>query len=389
MKPIKVAISQRIIPHYRVPVFTELSKRTEIDLTVFYGHGMKTGSQANAQRIGGFHSVKLATICLNYKGVYGSSQLRVWHPLLFFHLICGRFDVVIAEPSTNFYNDIFIYLYCKLFGKKFIWYESGSVPKNQRSRFRKIIDPFISTFIKGADAYITYTSYADRSLKRDFNIDNARIFRAQNTVDTTNIAKELEYYKPLVEAKKKELGMNECNVSLYIGGIEKRKKIENLITATCNLRADGMNTKCLIVGDGPDKEWLLQKMSDIEKQHTFFVGKQIKDATLYIMISDVVVLPSSGGLSVIQAFACKKPFIGSEEIEHGGIRDYVIPGENGYLVKENDINELQAALKKVFSEKELYETLCNNAYKTSKKMNIISMVDGIEKAIKYSVMGKK
>ena len=120
MKKTKVAVSQRIIPHYRVPVFTELASIENISLTVFYGKSFKTGSQVNADSIINFNAKKLFTIFLNYKGVYGSSQLRVWHPFLILHLIAGNYDVVIVEPSTNFYNNIFSFLYCKIFRKKII-----------------------------------------------------------------------------------------------------------------------------------------------------------------------------------------------------------------------------------------------------------------------------
>lgn len=384
MRKIKVAISQRIIPHYRVPVWTDLANRDIIDLTVYYGRGFKTGSQVNGPVIEGFKARKLFTIMLNYKGVYGSAQLRVWHPALIFHLIAGNFDVVIAEPSTNFYNDIFIYCYCKLFRKKFIWYESGSVPKSQRPRFRRMIDPILSLFIKGADSYITYTSFADDTLVRDFAVDRKRIFRAQNTVDISGIDNEIVKYMPIVDEKKEELGLKGFKVTAYIGGIEQRKKIINLITATTNLNEVGIPAKTLVIGDGVDKKLLISQMSDKEQAHTVFAGKHINDATLYILLADVVVLPSAGGLSVIQAFACGKPFIGSEEIEHGGIKDYVTNGVNGFLVKENDIKDMQTTLELVFSNNELYTSMCKNAYEKSKELTVSKMVNGIEAAIIFS-----
>ena len=385
MRKIKVAISQRIIPHYRVPVFSELSSRENIDLTVFYGKGLTKGSQVNANKINGFKSVKLFTIMLNYKGVYGSSQLRVWHPFLTFRLLFGNYDVIIVEPSTNFYNNIFTFIYSKIFRKKFIWHESGSVPKEQRPKFRKMIDPILSIFIKGANAYLTYTSYADESLKRDFNTSVEKIFRAQNTVDTSNIDDEIETFLPEVDSKKKELELKGFNVALYIGGIEQRKKIENLIKAVTHLNNSGIPSKALIVGDGPDKEMLLNKLTTEDKANTVFAGKHIEDATLYVLLSDVVVLPSSGGLSVMTAFACSKPFVGSEEIEHGGIKDYVEEGVNGYLVKENNIEDLVLKLKKVFSDPEHYSVLSKNAYKTSKEITIGTMVNGYENAVKYTL----
>jgi glycosyltransferase involved in cell wall biosynthesis len=385
MSKIKVAISQRIIPHYRIPVFTELNKRKDIELTVYYGKGFKTGSQINADSISGFNAKKLFTVFMNYSGIYGTKQLRVWHPFLFFSLLKGNFDVVIVEPSTNFYNDIFIYLYCKIFKKKFIWYESGSVPKEQRPRFRKIIDPLLSIMIKGADAYITYTSYADESLMRDFNTNTDKIFRAQNTYDIGNIESEIKKYSSQIKQKKKEFKLEENKIALYIGGIEIRKKISNLIKAITNLNEKGIEAKTLIVGDGPDKDDILKQLDENEKSQTVFAGKHIKDAALYVLMSDVVVLPSAGGLSVVQAFACGKPFIGSEEIEHGGIKDYVINGVNGYLVKEDDLDGLQNALEKIFTEEKKYQELSRNAFEKSKELTIAKMVDGIENAIKYVV----
>lgn len=388
MKKIKVAVSQRIIPHYRVPVFKELASRKDIDLTVFYGKGYSTGSQVNGKELAGFKSVLLSTIFLSYKGVYGSKQLRVWHPFLFFQLVKGRFDVVIVEPSTNFYNDIFIFIYCKLFRKKFIWHESGSVPKEQRPRFRRLIDPVISQFIKGADAFLTYTSYADESLIRDFNINPAMIFRAQNTVDTSNVGFEIQKYASEVDSTRERLGLTDYKVCLYIGGIEIRKKIINLIKATSKLNADGIPAKTLIVGDGPDIDELVHSMSEEEKSLTVFAGKHVIDATLYVLLSDVVVLPSAGGLSVVQALACGKPFVGSEEIEHGGIKDYVTHGENGFLVKEDDIEDLHSALHNLFIDKNKYNSFCKNAKEKSNELTVQNMVNGFQNAIQYTLSQK-
>ena len=112
MKKIKVAISQRIIPHYRVPVFAELARRKGIDLTVYHGRGMPSGSNSNADKstIKGFKFKTLYTVFLNFKSQETNNlMLRVWHPTLIFHLLLGNYDVIITEPGSNFYNNIFIF----------------------------------------------------------------------------------------------------------------------------------------------------------------------------------------------------------------------------------------------------------------------------------------
>ena len=216
-------------------------------------------------------------------------------------------------------------------------------------------------------------------------MDSKKIFRAQNTIDTSKIDKEIEIFLPQVNSKKKELELLGFKVALYIGGIEQRKKIENLIKAITHLNNSGIPSKALIVGDGPDKDGLLSKLTAEDKVNTLFAGKHVKDATLYVLLSDVVVLPSSGGLSVMTAFACKKPFVGSEEIEHGGIKDYVTNGVNGFLVKENDIKELQEKLKEIFINDYLYKKMSSMAYESSKKITIPNMVNGFENAINHTI----
>jgi glycosyltransferase involved in cell wall biosynthesis len=383
----KVAISQRIIPHYRIPVFENLSKRSNIELTVFYGRGFPSGSQANADDINSFKARQLPTLFLNYKKS-GSKQLRVWHPTLLFHLMYGGFDVVIVEPSTNFYNDIFVYLYCKLMKKKFIWYDSGSIPFNERPIFRKLIEPFLSLFIKGADACLTYTSYADKSLIRDYNISKDIIFRAQNTIDIEKIYTERFRFENQVELFKRENQLSGYFLTLYMGGLEKRKNINLLISATSNLNELGLKAKTMIVGDGPDYKYIFDRMTNKESDRTIYFGKHIEDATLYLLASDVVVLPSGGGLSVLQALSCSSPFIGSEEIEYGGIKDYIKHGYNGFLVKENDLYDLQNSLFVLLSNKDKLAKMKSNAYKSSKEFTVTNMVDGIENAIKYTMRDK-
>ena len=111
---------------------------------------------------------------------------------------------------------------------------------------------------------------------------------------------------------------------------------------------------------------------------------------LYILLSDVVVLPAQGGLSINHAFACGKPFVGTTECVSGGtsIYDYVQDGYNGFVVEVDSISSLENKLKEIFTDDDLYKTLCEGALETSEKIDIPNMVDGIEKCIKYVVNNK-
>lgn len=383
---VKVAISQRICPDFRVPVFGEIAKTENIDLTVFFGKGLKTGSQRNSKKIIGFKYKQLFTMPIKFFKD-GIEIYRVFHPSLLFHLVKGNYDVVITEPSTNFLNNLVIFPYCKIFKKKFIWWEVGF---SMRMGFiRRLIDPVIRYMIQYADACITSNSYADRCLER-LGIPAKKIFRAQNTLDTRQIKVDLAKYRPQVPELRKKMGIEEAKIALFIGGIEKRKRIENLIKAAALLRDKGLDVRVLLVGDGPYTAELQGKLTPEERKFTIFIGRHIEDAPLYILASDVVVLPGQGGLSINHAFACGKPCIATQEAVAGGssVYDYIKDGFNGFVIRENNIDALVDVLERLITDPSLYDRLCKGALKTDQNLSIKNMVTGITKAI-YFVASQK
>ncbi len=248
------------------------------------------------------------------------------------------------------------------------------------------MDPLIDILNKYSNAFITYNSSADQYLMDSFNIPSEKIFRAQNTLDTSKISKDMNLFKNQVKTLRRKLEIVDSKVALFIGGIEKRKRINNLITAVSNVNKMGIKTKTIIVGDGQDMDWVKTNMSKEEVPITIFVGKHIEDAVLYILLSDVVVLPAQGGLSIIHAFACSKPFIGTTETVSPGtnsIYDYIKDGINGFVIKVNDIDDLTDKLYQLFSDDSLYKKTCQEALKSSIYLTVPRMVDGIEDAIKY------
>jgi glycosyltransferase involved in cell wall biosynthesis len=381
-KILKVAYSNRIIPHYRSPVFVELSKRSQIDLTVFYGKGLATGSQANDDKPFDLNAVKLFTIPFVFRRG-NALQLRVWHPTLLFHFIYNQFDIVITEPSTNFLNNISVFIYCKLFKKKMIWYESGVSKSRLKSKKRYILELIIKKFIYTADAFITYNSFAHNYLIANYNISPNKIFRAQNTINMEPVNREKKIFQPKVIETKKNLGINTEKVIAFIGGIEKRKKVENIIMAAKKYSEKYNSCVALIVGDGPDLDYYKKHYSN-NGYPVIYVGKRIDDAALMLLISDIVILPGEGGLAINHAFACGKPFIGTNECVSGddSIRDYVIDGYNGYVAEVDSVDDLVNKIDLVFNN---YRILCKGANESSKLYTIPKLVDGMVDAIEFAI----
>ena len=143
-----------------------------------------------------------------------------------------------------------------------------------------------------------------------------------------------------------ESGHNEYvlgDYAFYLGRLSKEKGILNLIEAI----GDIPNAKLLIAGDGPERERIEAYISEHKLDGRItLLGYQNQDSIhKYITNSRFVVIPSicneNCPYSVLEAMEIGKPIVASRI---GGIPELIADGENGYLYKADDINELKEKL---------------------------------------------
>lgn len=131
--------------------------------------------------------------------------------------------------------------------------------------------------------------------------------------------------------------------AFYLGRLSKEKGILNLIEAI----GDIPNAKLLIAGDGPERERIEAYISEHKLDGRItLLGYQNQDSIhKYITNSRFVVIPSicneNCPYSVLEAMEIGKPIVASRI---GGIPELITDGENGYLYKADDINELKEKL---------------------------------------------
>lgn len=131
--------------------------------------------------------------------------------------------------------------------------------------------------------------------------------------------------------------------AFYLGRLSKEKGILNLIEAI----GDIPNAKLLIAGDGPERERIEAYISEHKLDGRItLLGYQNQDSIhKYITNSRFVVIPSicneNCPYSVLEAMEIGKPIVASRI---GGIPELIVDGENGYLYKADDINELKEKL---------------------------------------------
>jgi glycosyltransferase involved in cell wall biosynthesis len=124
------------------------------------------------------------------------------------------------------------------------------------------------------------------------------------------------------------------------------RKLHQLIEAAALLNQRGHPLDVLLVGDGPEKEKLAARAKELGVRCVFY-GACYEEAKLcrLIMMSNVMVSPGAIGLAVMHAHAYGTAVVTHDDIEtHGPEFEAMVPGRNGSIFKQDDIEGLANAI---------------------------------------------
>ena len=380
-KRTKVVLVQCVCPHYRVPVFKKLAE--VVDLKLYYGKGEKKGALKNAENIEGFDRQELFSIVIKFR--FRDIYFRfVFSPTLLFHICQDYPDVIISEGITNIINLVFIWFYCKLCKVGLIVWDSGRRKEKPKSIFRKLIEPLYVLILKQAKAIIAYGTVA-KDYFLSLGIEAEKIFIAQNTIGVEKCLRELEKLKKdssKIEEKRRILGLKNKKVILYVGALEKRKRVENLIVVFEKLKREVPNIVLLIIGDGPERARLERLVSVRKISSCFFLGEVIEGVSTYFLLCDVFVQPGWNSLAIIEAMAYEKPVV---TVSYGGPEYEIIENnKDGIIVRRDDIEQLKKSILKILKDNTFAENMGKLAQHKVKSLTLDNMIQGFVNAIKYA-----
>ena len=240
----------------------------------------------------------------------------------------------------------------------------------------------IVTTLHGTDITVLGT---DSSLKEAirYGIEKSDVVTAvsdslkEQTYEMINPAKEIRTVYNFVDEReynlkdssplKAELGLNQdAKVLIHVSNFRKVKRVMDVVDTFHKVNKE-IDSKLLLVGDGPEMGRIVQQVRELElEEHVMFLGKRDNLSELY-SLSDVKLLLSEKeafGLVLLEAMACGVPGVGSSV---GGIPEIINHGENGYLVDLGDTEQAAKYIIGMFSDNELHEQLKQAALRTAKE----------------------
>jgi glycosyltransferase involved in cell wall biosynthesis len=118
----------------------------------------------------------------------------------------------------------------------------------------------------------------------------------------------------------------------------------DLLAAVLAARRLGVELKCLLIGDGPERGAIEAKVAQLGLQEEVVITGLVSDVRLALAACDVLVFTSHSetfSIAALEAMAMGKPVVMTDV---GGASEQVVPGENGYLFRRGDTGALAGHL---------------------------------------------
>jgi glycosyltransferase involved in cell wall biosynthesis len=160
-------------------------------------------------------------------------------------------------------------------------------------------------------------------------------------------------------------------VVLSVGRLSREKGFTDLVEAVRLLNPQGLarDIRCVIVGDGPEKDEIARRMCNFGIAPAFVLAGQQQNVDGYYSMADIVVIPSrtEGSPNVLlEALAAGKAVVATRV---GGIPEMVRSEDTALLVDRSKPHELAEAIRKLIEDGKLREQISSGAPAIAKKFN--------------------
>lgn len=380
--PIRVAVSYRVIWHWRLPIFQRLAACEGYDVHVFHGADFPGTKVLNAKEIEGVEHTELWTI----RWVSQLLRLPPWPicPGLILRLWQFSPDVILAEGNSNLLNNLQVFLFAQITRTPVVFWTLGELQNKPVTRLDQRVFRGITRWMeRKATALLGYSSVALDYFKRQ-GYPEAKQFRAVNVVDTERVHERVQAAREQTDAVWARHGLTGKSVVLFVGAIIAEKRLEDLVEAFEQVVKVVDQARLVIVGDGPTLPELRSRVeASTARDQIVLAGRVVDGVSAYFLMSDVLVLPHLGGLAISEAMAHGLPVIAT--VADGCEVDLIEDGANGYLLPVGRPDLIaQHVTELLLDPARLAAMKARSQAIIATKFNTQTYLDGIRAAIDYA-----
>lgn len=352
--PYRLGLQQRVLPAYRAPFFDALAAACSGGLSIFAGEPRREEAIEPARKlqIARQETARNRDILSGPLYLCWQAGLKAW---------LDRWDpqALIVEANPRYLSTPQAIRWMHTRRRPVIGWGLGAPAASgplaawrQAGRMR---------LLQQYDALITY-SQRGAAEYRACGFPAERIFVAPNAAAP----------RPTQPLPSRPIPFQGPPVVLFVGRLQARKRIDDLLRACAALPAAGQ-PRLVIVGDGPARPALEALAESIYPRAEFAGPRHGPDLEPYFTSADLFVLPGTGGLAVQQALAHGLPVIVAEA---DGTQVDLVRTDNGWQVPPGDLPALVQTLQEALSSASRLRQMGAVSYRIAmEEINLEKMVE--------------
>lgn len=309
-------------------------------------------------------------------GIKTSRSYLLRERVLFQYLpvsLLWRADLVVMVQSNGYLANFALHLARCIGWRRLAYWGHGY---NHQGRETSIAEKMKRSLARHVDWWFTYTGQTGKYLQ-ELGFPGEKMTVIENAIDTSRFALEVTGVSPLtLNALRARLHIpeNGC-VAIYCGSLYEDKQLGFLLDVARNLHEAAPSFRLIIIGDGPQREWL---SSAIEGQPwVHYGGAQFgEDKAAYFALSNFFLNPGLVGLAILDSFAAGLPFITSQYKGHSPEICYLEHKFNGLMLPFERQAYAQAVLAMINNPAFLL-TLREGALNSARRYTVENMVHNV------------
>ncbi|GFE87064.1 glycosyltransferase [Steroidobacter agaridevorans] len=332
-RPIRVALFQNIVAHYRQALLRELENIPALELHLF------ADTDAGGQAI---PVLDLATHPRFHRTACRPMFRATWQTGAVTEAATGRFDVYVFMGDASWLSTWVAACIARARGRRVLFWTHGwTRPDRGLKRLVRVL------FYRLANGLLLYGEHGKRlGIAAGFDPNRLHVIFNSLDFDQQQALRASISEADIYSIRRQLFGVEDAPVVMATARLTSVKRFDLLIHACALARRSRPDLRLLIVGDGPEKGSLEQLAAECGVAAAF-VGPCYDEATLtrYFACANVTVSPGNVGLTCMHSLGYGVPVITHDEAKQQMPEfEAIVPGVTGALVSKDSVEALAAAI---------------------------------------------
>tara|TARA_R110002049_G_scaffold309052_2_gene516250 strand:+ start:8645 stop:9817 length:1173 start_codon:yes stop_codon:yes gene_type:complete len=346
MKTNNVAIICKLMPYYRLGIFQKLSSLSGNLLFVFFGDTQEQGGIKQIPFSYANEPLGKRIRWVKTKNYFYKPERLLWQTGIIKEIFRTNYKVFIFEGAIAHYPIWLFAILCKFSNKKVLFWTHGN--RGLDRGIKKILRIILFRIL--GDALLLYGQNQRNIMIKDGYNPN-KLFVIYNSLQAEEQFKTLAGIdlSQVAELKSQLFKFPKRFTMIFIGRLVRSKRVMDILNVIQNLNSLKIYTNCIFIGDGSEKESMIEKCDDFEiKGQVYFTGPLYSENQIskYFAMSDIMISPGNVGLNCLHSMAYGVPVITHDDFKFQGPEvEAIVKNCTGTFFDYYDLNSLTNVLK--------------------------------------------